>query len=101
MSSAKRHAIAASAVYVDGEVRVEGAMVGGVWPGGPLPYRLALRTQWVGADVQGPRVDFTRAFAIAEQTALVEGALSDRHVVEVARVNLAATPEHVRPGAGL
>lgn len=77
----KRPPIAACAVWRDGELVVDGASVGGVWPPGiPLAYRVPHRSSWTAAGVTGPLVTPQRAFGVAELTALVEGALAEAGV---------------------
>jgi aerobic-type carbon monoxide dehydrogenase small subunit (CoxS/CutS family) len=88
----KRPPIAASAVYRDGEVSIDGAIVGGTWPAGLMPYAIRLRTQWSAAGVNGPLVDAVRAVGIAEQTALLEGALHEAGVDRAGVANARVEP---------
>jgi xanthine dehydrogenase small subunit len=83
----KRPPIAASAVWRDGAVVIEGTIVGDEAPSGgwPTPYRLEIRSHWDVATAKGPFVGSARAFGLAEQAALVEGAL---HAAGVDRAQL-------------
>src|SRR5205814_1021215 len=78
-----------SAVYVGGDVRIDGVIVGDVRPGGPLPYRAGLRANWSTAGVNGPAVGAARALGVAEQVALVEAAFTE---AGVHRADVAASP---------
>jgi len=84
----KRAPIAASAVVDDGVVVIDGAVVGSSWTSAiwPAPYAIPLRTDWRSLAVAGPRVGVARALGIAEQTALVEGALDEAGVDRAAIV---------------
>jgi hypothetical protein len=78
-------------VYRDGEVRIDGAIVGtapptAVWPS---PYATEVHATWDARAVAGPHVGAARALGIAEQTVLVEGAL---HEAGVARAKVIGSP---------
>ncbi len=78
----KRPPIAASAVWRDGAVVIEGTIVGDEAPSGgwPTPYRLEIHTRWDVARANGPVVGAARSSGLSEQTALVEGALHEAGV---------------------
>jgi xanthine dehydrogenase small subunit len=75
----KRPPIAATAVLEGERVRLEGAVIGAVVPGSlPLPYTLDLAAEWRRVAVSRPSTSpALRAWPLAEQTALVEGALAE------------------------
>jgi aerobic-type carbon monoxide dehydrogenase small subunit (CoxS/CutS family) len=75
----KRPPIAASAVWRDGAVQIKGHVANGAWAedaAWPLAYALPLAVRWSPHPVTGPPVGRGRATGLAEQTALVEGAIS-------------------------
>jgi len=76
----KRPPIAASAVFHDRAVEIDGTLVGDpAWMDAPRsPYALELRHGWHAAGVPGPPTSpALRAFPLAELTLLVEGALAE------------------------
>jgi len=80
---AKRPPIAATAVLDGGRVRLTGQVVGDVLPDAAptLAYDLDARGEWRGVTVPGPPTSpRLRAWPLAEQTVLVEGALAEAGV---------------------
>jgi xanthine dehydrogenase small subunit len=75
----KRPPIAGSAVWRDGEVVIEAAVAGAAWPPGhwSLPYTVPVRTRLELPEIDGPRTGMARALGLAEQTALIEGAIAE------------------------
>jgi aerobic-type carbon monoxide dehydrogenase small subunit (CoxS/CutS family) len=72
----KRPPISATAVWRDGSVLIEGDSVRLVPGVHPVAYDLDVRTDWHAVDAAGPSVGpELRAFGVAEQAVLVEGAL--------------------------
>jgi aerobic-type carbon monoxide dehydrogenase small subunit (CoxS/CutS family) len=76
----KRPPVAATAVWRDGAIEIDGLVARGGEPAftrsWPTPYALDVRASWRPADVAGPPVATdARACGLAEQAVLVEGAL--------------------------
>lgn len=75
----KRPPVAAAARWRPGRVEIRGRVAHGAWGRAarwPVPYRLTVDPCWEPAPVAGPPVAATtRAAGLAEQAALVEGAL--------------------------
>jgi len=86
----KRPPIAAVA-GVDGDVvRIRGAVANGAWDAQahwPTPYALHVDAHWTAAPVVGPPVGGARAAGLAEQAALVEGAIDAAGVDRAALVH--------------
>jgi aerobic-type carbon monoxide dehydrogenase small subunit (CoxS/CutS family) len=87
----KRPPIAASAVFRDGAVHIDGAFVGTGAPAASCasPYAVDVHASWDARVVSGPSAGMARALRIAEECALVEGAL---HVAGVERATVIAVP---------
>ena len=88
----KRPPIAATAVWRDGAVEIDGVVARGgasaVTRGWPTPYELDVRATWQEVDVAGPPVGIdARASGLAEQTVLLEGALDAAGVDRAARTD--------------
>src|SRR5581483_8534408 len=78
----KRPPIAASAVFADDSVRIEGVVVGPDESfsdgGGRRPYDLSTSSAWTSVTVAGPPTSTAaRATGLAERAVLVEGALQE------------------------
>jgi hypothetical protein len=76
----KRPPIAATALWLDGTVAIDGVVARGGEPAfardWPTPYAIDVRPQWRAVDVAGPPVSTdARASGLAEHAVLVEGAL--------------------------
>jgi aerobic-type carbon monoxide dehydrogenase small subunit (CoxS/CutS family) len=76
----KRPPIAATAIWRDGAVHIDGVVARGGLPAftrdWPSPYACDVHTTWGETEVAGPSVDIgARATALAEVAVLVEGAL--------------------------
>ena len=83
----KRPPISATAVWRDGRVTIEGSAVRVAPVAVPNAYGITVDTHWDVADALGPPVaSELRAFGLAEQAVLVEGALDaarvDRRVAD-------------------
>lgn len=78
---AKRPPIAATARYDRGAIRIVGRVVRAdtaTFDELPCPYTLNIDSRWERVEAPGPRVSTElRAFALAEQALLVEGALTE------------------------
>ena len=104
----KRPPIAATAVWRDGAVEIDGRAVR-IAPSRGLPaaYSFATNARWESADVPGPPVAAgVRAYGLAEQAVLVEGALDaagiDRRVLtddDALLDTLVLSPSGARAGA--
>jgi CO/xanthine dehydrogenase Mo-binding subunit len=72
----KRPPITATARWDGGVVRIDGTAIGIVPPRAPVPYGVEVVARWDAVHALGPAVaPELRAFGLAEQTVLVEGAL--------------------------
>jgi CO/xanthine dehydrogenase Mo-binding subunit len=72
----KRPPISANAIWRDGGVVIVGTAVRVAPPPMPASYRCGIDATWTAVDVAGPHVGGElRAFGLAEQAVLVEGAL--------------------------
>jgi xanthine dehydrogenase small subunit len=92
----KRPPIAATARHVDGKIEIDGRVVRGgedAFVGLPSAYGLAIESRWDAVDVAGPPVSSElRAFGLAEQAVLVEGALAEAGVDRASLVSDRAGP---------
>jgi hypothetical protein len=77
----KRPPIAATALHDRGRIEIAGRVVSGgeaAFVGLPCAYGLAVDARWEGVDAPGPPVSAdVRAFGLAEQALLIEGALTE------------------------
>jgi aerobic-type carbon monoxide dehydrogenase small subunit (CoxS/CutS family) len=92
----KRPPIAATARCVDGRVVVVGEVARGgeaAFVGLPSAYKLEIESRWTAVDVAGPTVSpELRAFGLAEQALLVDGALAEAGVDRASVVTERAAP---------
>ena len=91
----KRPPIAATAVYEDGSVEIAGRVVRGDAPAVDVvsAYSIGIGSGWLRVDAPGPAVSSdVRAFGLAEQSVLVEGALAEAGVDRASIVSDRARP---------